>query len=510
MVYNATTEDAGSQPQEAQETAMVPAPPPLDAGSIPDLIKIGTIPSNTAIEVETSVLEPVVFSQSFARFVFQPKGILNSNSKIAISCDATAEAAFYPLNVGIYSLIQRATLKSGTKTICEVDDFSHFMDYQSMFLSSEANREREVYTTSRAMAQGFRYRNPDAADISSVVQESNTSASETQWDIGIANDDYDGFATNGVTGTPTSDHDVPLWMDLQNTPVFQLALDDLFPFLKTNQLPLYMMKEQVSLELQFTPQSSVASLTRRCNVPYGGTTTLDASISQTELKLIADYLYYPQEMMVAYQNANQKMSFTYVDYRSMKRTIAETGANGAQDFIQNLGGAGRIVNKAIFKIANLAQGNETLLNAYNAIPPLVTYTGGDFDSQGGTVTTNLKYNDTFVFPIDVENMARHFHNIVAAEGKVPFRNRENYSSQQNTEGEQLVYGRSYATFMDGHQFWQAIRLNKNERVNSRGIELYNKVVTLPTTGSPNYQLMAWIELVRLATFENGYLESFFA
>ena len=124
-----------------------------------------------------------------------------------------------------------------------------------------------------------------------------------------------------MTGTPGATVNLPHHMNLENTPVFQMALDDLFPFLKTNQLPLYMMKEQVSLELQFTPFNTNNS--RRACIPYSSDDNnigVDPDITQTELKLIADYLYYPQEMMTAYESSNQKMSFTYVDYRSMKRT----------------------------------------------------------------------------------------------------------------------------------------------------------------------------------------------
>jgi hypothetical protein len=536
MVYVAPDVPQDS-PQDAQET-LKSVQPPVSAGSIPDLLKIGSIPSNTAIEVETSVLEPVVFSQNFARFVFQPKGILNSNSKIAISCSAPGALAFYPINVGIYSLIQRATLKAGTKTICEVDDFAHFMDYQSMFLSGEANRERELFTTSRSIATGYKYRDPESntAYPAATNRGSNTSASETRYDIGVDPDGFDNFAENGVTAAPISTIHLPHHMNIENTPVFQMALDDLFPFLKTNQLPLYMMKEQVSLELQFTAQTNASNSARAC-VPYSTddfNVAVDPSINRNELKLIADYLYYPQEMMVAYQNSNQKMSFTYVDYRSMKRTIARTGATGSQaadNFIQNLGGAGRIVNKAIFKVADLSGGwevvasdtpNQTLMNVYNAQPPYVNYTHGDDTSEGGTVTTNLKYNDTYVYPIDVDNMARHFHNIVQAEGKVPFRSREIYSSQCDTSSSQQQLfddfgtasaGWGWGRYTDAQQFWQSIRLNKNERVNSRGIELYQKMATLPDTLGGNarqYQFMAWLELVRLATFEDGYLTSFFA
>ena len=40
----------------------------LQGTQIPDLMKIGSAPVNTNMDVETDILEPVVFSESFARF----------------------------------------------------------------------------------------------------------------------------------------------------------------------------------------------------------------------------------------------------------------------------------------------------------------------------------------------------------------------------------------------------------------------------------------------------------
>jgi hypothetical protein len=496
-----------AQPQAIQETQQALAPPQA-TGSIPDLIKIGSIPSNTAIEVETSLLEPVVFSQNFCRFVFQNKGILNSNSKIVIGLDDPGFASFLPIGVGVYSLIERATLKCGTKTICEVDDFSQFMAYQSLFLSSEADIEREQWTKGRCVAMEYDYRDPTTPASSQNM--SNTSASFVKQNIGRDGDGYGFWTGNGVNATATYDLSLYPHQQLRNAPVFQMALDELFPFLKTNQLPLFMMKEQVSLELQFTAQAPLGDTSRRLCVQSGvAVADNDCDINQNETKVIADYLYYPQEMMIAYQNANKQMSFTYMDYRSMKRTLARTGANGGENFIQNLGGAGRIVNKAIFCVRDKSDNSNSLLNRYNGIPAGVTYNHEDQDtSSAGSVTTNLKYNDTFVYPIDVDNMARHFHNVVSAEGKVPFVNRQMYSDEVDSIGAVVTEGQAQKANLAGKFFWQSIRLNKNERVNSRGLELYQKIVTLPT--GTEYEFMCWLELVKVANFNDGYMETFFA
>ena len=75
------------------------ADPSLDAvpngpspSQIPDIIKIGSVPSDTSIDVETSILEPVSFSQSQCHFVLENKGILHSNSRITLALD---NASFY-------------------------------------------------------------------------------------------------------------------------------------------------------------------------------------------------------------------------------------------------------------------------------------------------------------------------------------------------------------------------------------------------------------------------------
>ena len=98
---------------------------------IPDLVKIGSVAVDTAINVQTDILDPVIFSEREARFVLDNKGILHSNSRITFSTEGDVAPdnngrAFFPAGVGVHSLIQRAALRIGTKTICEIEDYAHF------------------------------------------------------------------------------------------------------------------------------------------------------------------------------------------------------------------------------------------------------------------------------------------------------------------------------------------------------------------------------------------------
>ena len=57
-----------------------------ETGSIPDLISLSKIPVNFEQNIETDLLEPVVFNQGsstqdgFCRFTLQNKGFLHSHS----------------------------------------------------------------------------------------------------------------------------------------------------------------------------------------------------------------------------------------------------------------------------------------------------------------------------------------------------------------------------------------------------------------------------------------------
>ncbi len=89
------------------------------------------------------------------------------------------------------------------------------------------------------------------------------------------------------------------WQDDANKPTFSILLADLFPFLKMNQLPLYKMSEQVSIHLTFTPRvSGTGGLkSERVCTTAGPNLSKDVVLVRTDCQMIADYIYYPQDMM---------------------------------------------------------------------------------------------------------------------------------------------------------------------------------------------------------------------
>ena len=461
------------------------------APNVPDLLRVSPMDTTTATDVETSVLDPVVQSDSNCRFVLTNKGILHSHSKITFALFSTDENDhFLPPNVGIASLIQRASLKVGTKTLQEIDGYNYLTAYKSMFISNEHQKQREQVQSGKSIAHEFIYDNRATVNGG---PDNDTRAEG----YGLSNGkDYDDSVNNDLR--------VPDWASIKNDPTWQISLSDLFPMLKQTQLPLYMMKEQVSVELTFAP------LQDRCQ-SASGVAKADFFIDTNETKFIADYIYYPQEIMDSYAAQNRVININHFDYRHSKVSVSATTAASTQ--IRNLGGANRIVTKVITGVqADAGVGGFQLsaLGPFHAMCPEVSYVRGAAAGSNGVTTYNIKYNDRFLYPIDVVNNARHFHNTAQAEGIPPMVTREEYSA----EGTAISPGAEYMGYeMDegtkatgrgilGRFGWQGFRLNRNERVNSRGLELYYKFDDLNT--ELPYIQRSWLEMAKTTSIIDGY------
>ena len=490
------------------------AAPSVSAGQIPDLLKIGSIPTNMAMDVDTDVLDPVVNTGTFVRFVLQNKGILHSHSKIQFGFNDPGADAWLPLNIGASSLIQRATLRIGNQTICEIDDFANFTSYRQMFMSPEAVRERLQYTTGQSSSKRIAYNDEGDSWSGAEPPLANSDAfgggaSGTKARALELNQGRSTYSAIPHAAAQAAAQEMPSYLNLNsadanypNTPTFQWSLSDFFPFLKTNQLPLYMMKEQISLEFVLNAEASAG----RAWVPLGAAENVAYSLDSTQTKMFADYQYYPQEMMVAYANANRNLQFSYVDYRLSKLTFDEA-LTGIQ--IRNVGGAGRIVSKIVYGWATTdntatssplinwnaqALGRDTALSL---MPPRVN----DVTSRAYTnnsLAFNVKMNNGFLYPIDVDNTARCFHNVVQAEGLTPYTTRQEYANEGQSLSKRTLQIYPEDAAFAGKSFWNATRLNKGERINSRGIEVYFTLNPLPAPAvdaTSSYNMRVYLETI---------------
>ena len=457
-----------------------------ERSKIPELMKIGQIPSDLSQDVDTEVLDPVVNNDNFCRFVLSNKGFLHSFSKITLGLTSTGDDDFstFPVNIGVHSLIQRCALRIGTTIVAEIDDFNHWMAYKSMFIDNDINYERETYLTSRLIATELLYSNDDQSilNASSITLKSRTEPIQ------------EGTGADGNTKTIRE-------IALGNEPVFSVSVADLFPFLRFNQLPLYMIDQQISIELHYQPASSLKRCVHATGVEAQGQIW---TIDTTQTKFIADYIYYDGDLMEQYKNQNKVMNWTYADYRLNKRTL--TQAQTLEKTIMDIGGAGRLCNRVITSLAPvLATPDTSLTNEYSAIAPAIS------NNNNGTLTTNLIYNDNRLYPIDRVNPAIHFHDLVQTEQNIPHICRQMYTKEGDSFEDRYTFNEyqvsSSIEGVNGKFFHIGYRLNRNERVNSRGIQLEIKYSNM-LAGTFTHR--TWLELVKTASLNDGRFSTEFA
>lgn len=452
-------------------------PTTTSAGSIPDLVKIKPMQSDQTIDVQTSILEPIIKNETFVRFQLDNKGILHSNSKIQLCLKAANDGRFLPFANGIGAVVRRCCLYAGSKLIAEVDDWNHFHAYKSMFLSNESKKEREAVLTGRVGAYEYDY-----ADNTDSL-----SSSALKLDVGTT------YADNAVT--------LPSTLNIHKGQTFQINLSDLFPFLKQTQLPLYLMKDDISVELHledkvnryFAKAGDVTDATTQAAVA-----AQDVSFDHTKTKFIADYMIYPQDQMDNYarQVETKGLTIPYYDYLLTRSTLNPVG-NKLQ-YVRTVGGANRICTRII--IANTIQsGNADLSNIDNIYNSQYKTPASDDPLQ-----IQIKYNDRNLFPRPLENQALLFNHLQACEGVPPFITKLEYDgthaamiSQDTVEGHDFR-----AALQAAPKNYLAFNLNRNERVNSRGVEL-EMTMPLTTPAGSTFTQRVWLEVAKVITLKNG-------
>tara|TARA_R110002096_G_scaffold184627_2_gene363172 strand:- start:250 stop:1674 length:1425 start_codon:yes stop_codon:yes gene_type:complete len=458
--------------------------------TIPNFIKLEQIPVNYIQKVESDLLEPVVFSDGtattdgFARFTLQPKGFLHSNSKIFISLEPSEANTnmFLPPQVGIGQVIKKAVLKVGNKTLNELDSWAGLHAVKSSLIANEVNAEREIFMTGRWNSTGFTYNLSNNVNADGITLETGMEPELDNELVELPN----WFKHDGSSAAKRAE-----------CPSFSIDLSDLFPFLKVNQLPLYMIDEPVNIELHFQPQDLF-----RLQAGTGDAGGVAVNVNRNELKFCADYIFYGAgDEMERYRQANQDMSFSFVDYRLIERTISKTKL--ASGVIQNLGMANRVVTRIITVLApDSTTDNEiTLLGQYQAYSPDVTETTG---KQVAQTRYNVRYNDRFEFTADIDNPARLMSVFTESEG-VPFVTRQAYSDQGTVAGgysTRIRLDRYQQDEMDGRFFFLGTKLT-NGRVGQRGIEVH-----LTATVSDVDLFRSYCEYMRVARLSNGYLDVF--
>ncbi len=435
---------------------------------MPDLMNLQNMPTNTIQRIDTDVLDPVVISDTFCRFTLINKGFLNHASRVTLALK-TGPDAFYPLNIGVDALINRAVLKFNNRTVSEISDLGHLRAIKASFLSNQFNKEREQFISGKAINHNLVY---------GTTATNRHKASYMSIDNGMVQNKN----SNDLMKTRPE-------LNINSGPIFSILLSDLFPFFdKMKTFPLYACEDQINIELHFSNNVDRAIKSTAGNANF--------EIDTNEIKMVADYIFYPEEIMEQQLKTFNGIKWNYQDYRLSKFSV--TDGDIAQGTRRNIGGAGLRVSK-IFSI--LSDGNAstsgTLLSSYNGI----------YGEPAAELKININYNNKDLFTFDKSNPAAIMFHLSEAGGSMVHLNKQEYSNSGTWFDDDKKYeGYTMKDNLAGKLFYTGFNLIKNERINEKGIEY---VYSNDDITGGTYTQRVYLEIARYAILENGHLTCYY-
>lgn len=487
-----SSQDLPTPVMDAGDSAPAPSP---SKSNRPSILNTGSIPTNTAMKVQSDVLEPLTFSQSECVFRLQPRGILHPGSSITVACDVQAgiARAFPYLNIGIHSLIRRAVLRTTAgRVINDTDEYHKLQSVKSMFVQNSVNKEREQLLTGRQMDYELIY------DVKSDVKSG--------LGFGISNG-YE-YCDSAVAGARQGLSVRPELLN-SKSPEFRIKLHDLFEYCRQgNQLPLFLLPdEQLEVVLYWADAVDYSS---RLAVSKGD----DANVAQPVLitkskcKMIADYVYYAGDIMDEIRSEfSRGMTFSYTDYRLSQQSVSGGAGGTSIGNTRNIGGNGMAVS-SVYWGHQLDRNGTFLIGPYNSLVPTADGTAGG--KARTPLKSNLFVNGEYLYPQDITNPARQFHNLKETAGMIPFVPRCLYSDEGSDaltiDASYEFEGRPQRSQFSGEFFHQGFRLSGlSQRIDNRGIDLHSDC----EMGAGTYNLNAWIEVKKYVVITDGHLECYY-
>ncbi len=487
-----SSQDLPTPVMDAGDSAPAPSP---SKSNRPSILNTGSIPTNTAMKVQSDVLEPLTFSQSECVFRLQPRGILHPGSSITVACDVQAgiARAFPYLNIGIHSLIRRAVLRTTAgRVINDTDEYHKLQSVKSMFVQNSVNKEREQLLTGRQMDYELIY------DVKSDVKSG--------LGFGISNG-YE-YCDSAVAGARQGLSVRPELLN-SKSPEFRIKLHDLFEYCRQgNQLPLFLLPdEQLEVVLYWADAVDYSS---RLAVSKGD----DANVAQPVLitkskcKMIADYVYYAGDIMDEIRSEfSRGMTFSFTDYRLSQQSVSGGVGGTSIGNTRNIGGNGMAVS-SVYWGHQLDRNGTFLIGPYNSLVPTADGTAGG--KARTPLKSNLFVNGEYLYPQDITNPARQFHNLKETAGMIPFVPRCLYSDEGSDaltiDASYEFEGRPQRSQFSGEFFHQGFRLSGlSQRIDNRGIDLHSDC----EMGAGTYNLNAWIEVKKYVVITDGHLECYY-
>jgi len=487
---------------------------------LPQVLKTDTIERpEVRGDVNTDLLFPVAFNQSQAKFVFDKKGILDSNSQLQIAATVVETNgsgdilnAFYPTSVGAPALISRAFLEIGGKRVSDLQDLAHYTTWKRLHFSNEYRKGIAMpKQAGNDVFMGSAARTIAPASATSIRARGFGTPYGT---IGRPSSEYANHITSLPIGTQTaSAADTTdrakrfITTDPDTTPAFTIGLSQLIPFLVGVQLPLFAIREEVSLHIIFNePKADIAFC-----VPQSGATGVPinkancvSTIVEKKFLIMADYLFYPSMMAEIAEDIMSRGGYDipYLEVLEQRNFTSYSTGGFTNDYQIQVGG-----KKVKFIVVQKEQqGLDANFGNYNSV------------SLREGMTYNFKIDSNNVYSLGIANTALQKTEADSVEGVPLVLNNYLYTFKGQTDGAGNIglndFGlsdrktNSYSQTLEcGSQGWVGLKLEnafgQGQRISNQPI-IYTErgTVYAPDNGSTR-NVRFWIGTQRLLNISSG-------
>ena len=371
------------------------------------------------MRVESTTLEPIVCTQSFARFQLEPQGILSKDTCLQFRINTSAAASdkmFLNVSTGISALIRTCTLKIGGKVINQIQDvpFYHAMTKAYNSPSYRTGIDKHLHGIQTVVSQN-----------TAVTTEAGT------------------YTLRDVKPDSPTQASIPYSMLLKDAggPYYAIWLRELCPILNDIELPLFLLEKagDITIELVFNQQTSTATGASVGNiggdVASNGLGTLaqpvatanvradidtSCTLDINSVKMFIDRLYYESDRMAAVAerlNATQGRMLNFVDVVSTTASMPNSAFTGAsappagQIRVQTLTNQIAVSGMRVQNLKWCYTVNDYTTQKAGGATSLTPRHSRDFTGRYAMLATqkddayNLRINDQLFYNTDVENPA---------------------------------------------------------------------------------------------------------
>jgi len=332
--------------------------------------------------VETRIIDPVAGAdQRHVRFLLPKEGILDSDAFISFKVKGANADSKLPLHSGAMSAFSTATLFSGGKQVAQSRGLNHLWTLKNWYRDphnrNHKQAKRVCATTGICVAP-------------TAVAPANTTGT---WGMDVTQD----WAYQQAAGNVDVTTDYKITNDLETTPEMTVFLSELFPLLYQNQLPLGLLQEQMSIELELQEELV------RGDRAVSGAALWVAGTTYEEFKLHVDLVFYDDpinsettmERLQKKLNAGTVLPFT--DYAYVRQEqIAQ--AAGRQEVNIMMG----LDNQVVRRIFMATPEKPTYGAPTTSGNALLGNYASEGSSQNNTLQVTVNALPVYVSPLDTD------------------------------------------------------------------------------------------------------------